>query len=206
MSNKLLGIIILVVCFAVAGSVSAAPPQKVTYHGAPVRTAVPGTPVTLKLQVKNTGSTTYSGVKVIIHVPDGVSHSAVTPGGADISDETITWSNVPLVANQSFYPAIALTIEKSVALGTKKNVWVEVTGEDMEASSSNFSLTAVTAGAKKAASTLSSSDITSIFQEIYGRTPTASERTYWLGRRTDKPQRTALQGAMVYHKAQNIKH
>lgn len=206
MLNKLWGIIILGLAVVVAAPAEAAPPQKVTYHGTPVRTAVPGTPVTLKLQVKNTGSTTYGGVKVIIHVPDGVSHSAVTPGGADISDETITWSNVPLVANQSFYPAITLTMEKSVALKMKKNLWVEVTGEDMEASSTNFSLTAVAAGAKKAASTLSSSDITSIFQAVYGRTPTASERTYWLGRRADKPQQTALQGAMVYHKAQNIKH
>lgn len=205
MFTKLLGVGGIILGLVVATSVVAAPPQKVTYRGAPVTSAVPGKVFSLSLQVKNTGSTTYSDVSVIVHIPDGLSHSAVTPSGATISDNTITWTNVPLIPGQSFYPVITLTLEKGTALKTKKNIWVEVTGADMETTSTNFSITAVST-AKQVVTALTSADITSMFQFVYGRTPTSSELTYWLSRRADKPSRGALQGALQHHRAKGIAH
>ncbi len=190
------------------GSASAAPPMAVTYSGARVTTAVPGKSFSVKFQVKNTGSSATSDVKVIFHIPDGLTHTKVSPADAAIEDGTITWSNQSFDAGKAMYPSFTFTLDSGTPLKTKKNIWVEVTGTDMEATSTNFSVTAVkaTTTATKTTSTLSSTDITSMFETVYGRTPTVSEKTYWLGRRTDKPGRTALQGAMGYHQAMGIVH
>lgn len=194
----------VVVGVVVAASVAlAAPPQTVSYSGTAVTTAVPGKPFTLKFQVKNTSSDAYSGVKVTFHIPEGLKHTSVSPSGASIYDDIVSW-DIPSIAGQSFYPSFTFTVNKDVAIGKKLSLWVEVTGSGMEATSKNFSITTVKS--LPAASTLTSADITSMFQEVYGRAPTSSEKTYWLGRRTDKPGRTALLGAMAYHKAQNISH
>lgn len=189
----------------VASSAAAAPPQTVSYSGTKVTTAVPGKAFTLKFQVKNTSSDAYSGVKVTFHVPEGLKHTSVSPGGASIYDDIVSW-DIPSVAGQSFYPAFTFSIDKSVAIGKKMSLWVEVTGSGMETTSQNFSVTAVKSTATKTTSTLSSADVKSLFQEVYGRAPAVSELTYWLGRRTDKPSRTALLGAMAYHKDKNIQH
>lgn len=183
----------------------AAQPHSVSYYGTRVTTAVPGKPAAVKFQVKNTGTTAYSGIKVIFHIPNGLQHSKVAPADADIHDDTVTWNNVPMAAGKSFYPSFTFTIDAGTPVNTKKSIWVEVTADDMEATSANFSLTAKPATAT-ATTTLTSADIKSMFQTTYGRTPAASELTYWLGRRTDKPQRTPLLGAMAYHKAMNIAH
>lgn len=194
----------VVVGVLVAASVAlAAPPQSVTYSGTKVTAAVPGKPFTLKFQVKNTSSDAYSGVKVTFHIPEGLKHTSVSPGGATIYDDIVSW-NIPSAAGQSFYPSFAFTVNKDVAIGKKLSLWVEITGSGMETTSTNFSITAVKS--TPAASTLTAADVSSIFQEVYGRAPTSSEKTYWLGRRSDKPGRTALLGAMAYHKANNIKH
>lgn len=196
---------LVVVGLLIGTSVSAAPPHKASYLGAPVTTAVPGKSFILKLQVKNTGTTTYEDVKVIIHIPEGISHTSVSPGDADVSDNTITWSNVPLASGQTFKPTLTLTLAAGTSLKTKQNIWVEVLGTDMESTSTNFSITAVST-AKTVVTNLTAADITSMFQTIYKRTPTSSELTYWMSRRADKPSRGALQGAMGYHKAQGIAH
>ena len=182
---------------------TAAPPISVTYRGARVTTAVPGKPFTVSFQVKNTGTETYSGATVIFHIPDGLTHSKVVPADAQIQDDTITWTNIPFEGGQSFYPSFTFTVDKGTPIDTKLRLWFEVTGNGFETTSTNFS---VTAKAATATSTLSSSDITSLFQSVYGRTPTSSELTYWLGRRSDKPARSSLLGAMMYHKALSIPH
>jgi hypothetical protein len=205
MTSKFLVTLLFVLGLSVASSAAAAPPHTVTYKGTPVTTAVPSKPFTIKLQVKNIGSTTYSGVKVTFHIPDGVSHDAVSPADAQFQDDTIFWTNVPLEGGQSFYPSLTLKLESGTALKSKKNVWVEVTGTDMEATSANFSITARSATAAKT-TTLSSADISTLFQSVYGRAASASELKYWLARRTDKPQRTALSGAMAYHKNLSLQH
>ncbi len=185
----------------------AAPPYSVSYNGTAVTTAVPGTTFTFKLQVKNTGTTVYSGVKVILHIPEGLTHSKVAPGDALVQDDIISWSDVPIGAGKAFYPTITFTMDSGTPLKTKLNLWVEVTGSGMEANSANFSITAVkSVTTTTSTSTLSSADISSMFQSVYGRMPTTSELKYWLGRRSDKPGRTALLGAMGYHKANNIAH
>ena len=185
-----------------SGSAAAAPPHKVSYSGTPVTTAVPGKPFTLKFQVKNTGSTAYSGIEVKFHIPNGFTHSKISPADARAEDDIISWVNVPIEAGKSFYPSLTLTIDSGTPANTKLTLWVEVTGTDMEATSTNFSVTA----RKDATSTLSSTDISTLFQAIYGRSPSTSELQYWLGRRADKPDRTSLQGAMAYHKDRSIKH
>lgn len=186
-------------------SATAAPPHTVSYRGTPVTTAVPGKPFTLNLQVKNTGGTAYSGVKVIFHVPDGLEHSKVAPANARVEDDLIWWTDVPIRPGESFYPSITFTLKSGTPLGTKLQLWVEVTGSDMEATSTNFSITARATSAPSV-TTLSSADISSLFASVYGRAPSVSELKYWLGRRTDKPQRAALLGAMGYHKARGIGH
>lgn len=205
MYTKLFTTIAVVAGLVFSATTFAAPPQKVTHSGTPVTSAVPGKQFAVKLQVKNTGTITYEAVSVIVHIPEGMSHVTVAPGDAAISDDTITWSNVPLEPGQSFYPVLTLKLESGTPFKTKKNIWVEVTGTDMEATSTNFSITAV-AAVKNAAATLTSADITNMFQIIYKRTPTASELAYWMSRRADKPSKGALQGAMAYHRAQNIQH
>lgn len=204
--SALCAIIAVTLGVLLGNSAQAAAPQTVSYHGTRVTTAVPGKPTTIKFRVKNTGDTTYSEVKVIFHIPGGLTTSSVAPADAVIEDDTISWVNVPLVAGQSFYPALTFTLDSGTALKTKKQLWVEVTGTDMEATSTNFSVTAVSSVSTKTASTLTSSDVKAMFESVYGRTPTASELTYWLGRRTDKPQRSVLLGAIAYHKNLNIKH
>lgn len=191
-------------------SVIAAPPYAVTYRGTPVTIAVPGKPVTINFEVENTGTTVYSGVKVIFHIPEGLTHTKVMPANAAIVDDTITWINVPVAAGKSFYPSLTVTMDSGTPLKTKKSIWVEVTGTDMEANSQNFSLTAVSASVAKTTTvtttTLSSADVSSLFQLAYGRGATTSELTYWLGRRVDKSARDSLFGAMQYHKLLNISH
>lgn len=185
----------------------AAPPYSVKYNGTATTSAVPGKPFTLNLKVTNTGTTVYSGVKVIVHVPDGVTHSKIAPANASPIDDLITWSNVPIAAGKSFYPSITMTLDTGTPLKTKKNIWVEVTGEGMEANSQNFSVTAVkTVTATTSTTTVSATEVTSLFKLVYGRTPTTSESTYWMGRRTDKPSRGALIGAMQFHKLNGIAH
>lgn len=53
---------------------------------------------------------------------------------------------------------------------------------------------------------ISSADLTSIFKSVYGRNLAASEKKYWAKRWLDKPDRTALKGAMAYHKQKGIRH
>lgn len=203
----LAGLVGVVAVFVLVSSALAAPPYTVGYNGTPVTTAVPGQPFTLKLQVKNTGTTVYPGVKVVLHVPAGLTHSKVAPADAVVQDDIISWSDVPIATGKFFYPTITFTMDSGTPLKTKLNVWVEVTGKDMEANSANFSITAVkSVSATTTGSTLASADISSMFASVYGRTPTASELKYWLGRRSDKPGRSALLGAMGYHKALNISH
>lgn len=199
------GLVGVLIVIMVAGVAWAAPPYTAKYRGPAVTTAVPGQPFTLKLAVKNTGTTVYSGVKVTMHVPEGLTHSMVAPANASIHDDIIQWSDVPIAAGKSFYPEITFTLDKGTPLKTKKNIWVEVTGQDMEANSVNFSITAVPAKTV-AKSTLSAADISSMFQSVYGRAPSANEQTYWLGRRSDKPGRSALLGAMGYHQTNGISH
>lgn len=46
-----------------------------------------------------------------------------------------------------------------------------------------------------------------LFQQVYGRSITPSESTYWKNRaRTDKKTESALKGAMAFHNAKGIKH
>lgn len=198
-------VIAVVIGISVAGSAAAAP-YAVTYSGTPVTTAVPGKPFTLKFQVKNTGDTTYSGVKVIFHVPEEFINGSVSPGDAVIEDGTISWVNLAQAGGKSFYPSFSFTVDSGTPLKKKLPVWVEVMGTGMEATSTNFSVTTRAASAAKTASTLSSTDISTLFQLVYGRIPTTRELKYWLGRRPDKPQRTALLGAMTYHKDRSITH
>lgn len=192
--------------FIIGGSATAAPPYTVTYQGTPVKVAVPGKPTTVNFKVTNTGTTVYSGVKVIFHIPDGLTHTSVSPANAILIDDTVTWENVPIAAGKSFYPSLTLTMDANTPLKTKLSMWVEVTGDDMEANSQNFSLTAVSATAAETTTTLSSSTVSSLFQLVYSRTPTTSELSYWLGRRTDKSKRVSLFGAMQYHKLLKIQH
>lgn len=119
----------------------AAPPQKVTYHGKAVTTGVIGKSVTLKFRVKNTSDVAYSGVRVTFHVPSGLTSTKVAPNDAVISDDLIYWDNVPLEAGKSFYPTLTFKVDSDTPLKKKLNIWVEVTGTDMEATSSNFSVT-----------------------------------------------------------------
>jgi len=198
------GTLILFVIGVVYCTPAQAAPHTVTYKSTRVTTAVPGKPFNLNLQVKNTSNDNYSNVQITFHVPSGMQHSSVSPANAIVQDDTITWYNVPMNANQTFNPSFTFTIDSGTPLNTKFNLWAEVTGDGMESTSTNFSIT--TRKTSSPASSLSSNDIKSMFQSVYGRTPTASELTYWLGRRTDKPQRTPLLGAIAYHHALNIKH
>lgn len=191
---------------SLGGRTAAAAPITVGYSGTRVTTATPGKPFTLKFQVKNAGSEAFSGVKVTFHIPEGLKHSQVSPADAMVDENTIMWENLYMDAGQSFYPTFTFTLDSGTSLNSKRNIWVEAQGTDMEATSVNFSITAKAAAVRRATSTLTSADVKSMFQSVYDRTPTASELRYWLGRRTDKPQRSALLGAMAYHKAQNIRH
>ena len=179
-------------------------PQKVTYKGAAVTTAVPGKAFKMNFQVKNTSEDTYSGIKVIFHFPGDFTISAVGPGDSVIDGNEVYWTNVPLNPGKSFYPSFTLATDSGMAIGSKQNIWIEVTGLDgMPSTSQNFSITAVK---KVAVATLSSAQVSDLFKGVYGRVPTASELKYWLGRRSNKPGSVALQGAMAFHKAQNIAH
>ena len=182
-----------------------AAPHTVTYRGTRVTTAVPGKSFNLNLQVKNTSNDNYPRVQITFHVPDGLQHSSVAPADAIIQDDTITWHNVPMNADQTFNPSFNFIVDAGTALNTKLNLWAEVTGDGLESTSTNFSITTRPASAT-AVSSLTSSNIKSMFQSVYGRTPTASELAYWLGRRADKPQRVPLLGAIAYHHALNIRH
>lgn len=192
----------LILGVAVGGRAQAAP-QVVTQHGTAVTTAVPGKPFTIKFRVKNSGDTTYDGVKVTFHLPGDLSVTSIAPNDATVDGNDVYWTNVPIAGGKSFYPTLTLTMDSGTPLKTKQRIWVEVTGNDMEATSTNFSVTAVAA---KKATTLTSTDVTTMFQEVYGRAPAKSELTYWMGRRGDKPTKTSLQGAMGFHKAQGITH
>ena len=201
----------LIIGTFMAVSASAAPPQQVTYKGTPVKTAVPGKSFTVNWKVTNTTSdVTYSNVSVIYHVPSGMTSGNVSPANAEIIDDTITWKNVPLAPGESLYPSIAFTLDSDTPLKTKKNIWVEVTGDSMESTSSNFSITAVSstpsASSSSTSSTLAASTVDYLFAIVYGRLPTTSEATYWQGRRTDKPKRLPLLGAMQFHKIVGINH
>ncbi len=186
------------------GSSALAAPQAVTYQGTPVTTAVPGKPVTIKFKVTNTSSDNYSGIKVTFHMPGDFTVSKISPGNVVVDGSDIYWVNVPLEAGKSFYPAFTLSMDSGTPLKSKERMWVEVTGNDMEATSVNFSLTAVKA--TTTTSTLSVSEVSGLFQTVYGRVPTTSELNYWKSRRADKPSSTALAGAMGFHKAQGITH
>lgn len=186
---------------------AAAAPHTVAQRGNPATTAVPGKPFTMNFQVKNTGGDGYHAVNVIFHIPNGLTHSKVSPAHAAIEDDIVAWYNIPMAAGQSFYPSLTLTLDAGTPLKTKRTLWVEVTGDGFEATSKNFSITAVAkVQAPPSASALTPADISAMFQTVYGRTPSASELTYWLGRRSDKPGRGVLLGAMYYHRARNITH
>ena len=208
------GMVVVIMCVAsvvvwislFGGSANAAPPYFVGYQGTPVKYAVPGKPITVNYKVTNTGTTVYSGVKVIFHIPSGLTHSSVSPANAELIDDTVTWENVPIAAGKSFYPSLTLTMDANTPLKTKRSVWVEVTGTDMEANSQNFSLTAVAKVAGQATLVSTSSTVNSIFQLVYSRAPTSSESAYWVGRYADKPGRGSLIGAMQYHESLGIAH
>ncbi len=145
---NLLAIVAVVFSFSLGHSALAAP-HTVGYKSTKVTTVVPGKSVTLNLRVKNTGTTTYAGVKVIFHIPDQLELLKVSPANAVIEDGIVSWSNVPIAGGKSFYPSLTLKMASGTPLKTKVSIWTEVTGQDMEATSTNFSLTAVKAPAKK---------------------------------------------------------
>jgi hypothetical protein len=203
--SLIFGTLISLVIGVVYCTPAQAAPHTVTYKSTRVTTAIPGKLFHLNLQVKNTSNENYSNVQITFHVPSGIQHSSVSPANAIVQDDTITWYNVPMDANQTFNPSFTFTIDSGIPLNTKFNLWAEVTGDEMESTSANFSITARKTSAV-ITSSLSSNDIKSMFQSVYGQTPTASELTYWLGRRTDKPQSTPLFGAITYHHTLNIKH
>jgi len=120
---------------------------------------------------------------------------------------------VPIAAGKSFYPSVTVTYDAGTALKTKKNVWLEVTGEGMETTSQNFSVTAVSSLSAATATAATAETglvpkINSIHRAVYGRNPSASEHAYWLGRveRGEKASYVALLGAMQWHKLFNIAH
>jgi hypothetical protein len=189
-----------------AVNIAWAAPQSVSYFGQRVTAAVPGKPFNLNFRVQNTSSDTYSDIKVIFHIPDGLNVTKVGPANANVDEGTITWSNVPLEPGKSFYPAFTFTIASGTPLNTKFNIWVEVTGSGMEGTSTNFSVTAKKSVTAAASSALSAADVNAIFNSVYGRQPTASEAKYWQGRRADKPAKNALLGAIAFAQAHNIKH
>lgn len=53
---------------------------------------------------------------------------------------------------------------------------------------------------------LSSALVDDLFKLVYNRAPSASELKYWQKRHKDKPRLAELRGAMLFHKAQGIKH
>jgi hypothetical protein len=53
----------------------------------------------------------------------------------------------------------------------------------------------------KADSTATASSIRALFAKVHGRIPTLSEEAYWIRRLQDKPELSALVGAMEFHKA-----
>src|SRR5687767_10099167 len=95
----------LLALFVVANTVHAAPPITITPYGPAVTTAIPGKPFMMKFHVKNTDTEKYSSVKVIFHIPDDITHSSVTPTGAVILDDTITWTDQTFGSAQSLYPS-----------------------------------------------------------------------------------------------------
>lgn len=196
----------IIVGLSLGSSALAAAPIQVKYKGAAITTAVPGKPFNMNFEVKNTTGEVYNGVKVIFHLPEGVSHSMVSPDDSQIDSDTVTWSNVPMESDQSFYPSFTFTVDSGTPLKTKKTIWVQVLGSGMDETSKNFSITTVAKAPAKTTSLLTSADVTNLFKSVYGRTPTARELKYWVSRRSDKPGRTALLGAIVFHKANKISH
>ena len=191
----------------------AAPPYTIVQTGDSVRQAIPGESFTMDFTVTNTGETVYSGVKVIFHIPQELSHTNVAPANATLEDDIVSWSNVPISAGGTFKPSLTLMLEKGTPLGTKKNIWVEITGDGMESNSQNFSITAVATKAAASAAPAKAdtslvSKINSIHRAAYDRNPSASEHAYWLGRVNsgDKSSVSALLGAMQYHRAHVINH
>lgn len=202
---SLVSALAVVLALSVGGSALASGPQNVTYKGAAVTTAVPGKPFKINFQIKNTGSSNYADIKVIFHMPGDFTVSKISPGSVVVDGNDIYWKDVPLEAGKSFYPSFTITTDAGTPIKSKQNIWVEVTGKDMEATSQNFSITAVKSTATTS-TTLSVADVSSLFQSVYGRVPTTSELNYWKGRRSDKGTSTALSGAMGYHKVQGITH
>lgn len=198
-------VVALVVSGSYAGVALAAAPQTVSYYGSPVTTAVPGKPFTMKFRVQNTSGDSYSGIRVIFHMPSQLNVTAVAPSNSSVEDGTVSWVNVPLEPGKSFYPALTLIMDSGTKINTKSSIWVQVTGTDMQETSKNFSVTA-RSSVTSTTTTLSSADVSALFTSVYGRAATASELKYWLSRRADKPGRIALQGAIAFHKANNIKH
>lgn len=191
---------------AAANPASASPPQSVSYYGAPVETATVGKAFTMNFQVKNTGDDSYTGIKVIYHIPSGLKVSSVSPSDGDIQNDLVTWSGVSLKVNEIFYPSLTATLASSTPAGKEFNIWVEVTRDGMDKTSKTFTVTAKAAAVKKVVAALTAAQVKALFIEVYGRTPTAKELTYWLGRRADKTTSALLKGTMQYHKARNIKH
>lgn len=193
-----------VASLGLAAPAQATPPQVITYVGTPVKTGVPGKTAVLKLKVTNSTSDNYANISVIFHIPDTLTLDAVSPGSYNYRDGILSWDNVPLEAHTTFSPTLTLKIPSGTAVGKKLNVWAEVTGKDMEGTSQNFPITTVKKVAAK--TTLTSADVKSLFQQVYGRTPTAKELAYWVGRRADKPTAGVLKGAIQYHKDNGISH
>lgn len=184
----------------------AAAPNVVTYQGPAVTAAVPGKTFHLGFKIKNTSTENYQNVQIVFHMPNELNVASVGPNGSTTEDQNVTWSNVPMESKKSFYPTFTANLKSDTPLKTKVSIWVEVKGDNMETTSKNFSITARPGVMPVAASKLTAADINALFMTVYGRAPSASEAKYWLGRKTDKPGRNELMGAMAFHKAHNLKH
>lgn len=175
-----------------------------------------GSDVRLVVRVRNTSSSNIGGVYITLArhfhlVQLKASKPSVTnESGSDFfswrnqaipanshKDYSITFQVDPNTSFSSLNNSVTVTESRGgFAHGQMHTVNVAVTSASSASQSSTPKSTTTKSG-----SLASISDLNSLFRQVYGRTPTVAEWHYWADRLLDKSDRTALLGAMYYHKA-----
>jgi hypothetical protein len=147
---------------------------------------------------------------------------AGSPSVSNVEEDSVSWTGKEIHTGDTMPFTAAAKITDGVVggrlddfvvlVGCGQHFWYEISEGTpvVEAIAKMTTATKTVAQkttVKPAAKSLASiSDLNSLFRSVYGRNPTLSEWRYWATRLLDKSDRTALVGAMGYHKANRIQH
>ncbi len=188
-----------------ASGANAGPSLSITYDGGSTTQMVPGKTYLMKFNVKNYGTRKWENFQVkftlpsgsYLSQPDSLEHLSAVPASAKMEDNLVWWDGVSLAPGKSFPVTLGVRVKAGTKIGTNLTLRAQAIPTDNDFVEKTFTVKAVRTVTAKT-DIVAASEVPGLFNGVYGRMPTASEKAYWVGRLGDKNERQPFIGAMQY--------